>query len=864
MANQSAFRLLLSIVFLAHSMTAVSVCDEVDVVFVIDSGSVIHNEANILSLIDSIIVNGSSEFAGFSAVSYGHHLPLSAEPVLFHLDDTKHVAHRRETQRVVHEALEHSFQSIKAAVHSGSGHTVTALEAVHHGQSEHSPPSKRRKHELLGEAADYTMGLHDDDTIFIVFDWNNQLLSTPTICRLYQTAPDHHHFYFLFGQHLDESVAVQCGHHGGANPMGRHSFHHFDEREFVEDSKEMMNIFHLTCPAVIHSATYHGHIGLHRKSQFIDPETIVQCDLVHLNGRTEPSRLDPVRSHITAKDYMGDGNTFKAGDHLIADPVAFDRIGSKGCAHPVYKITKVMRSNERHFDVLRGEHYHVLRLYVVLPSSPMDYMSSADVSGDNIYVPLDGGVSTHRRGLQSGDLSYEINKECPSFKDPEDVSYEISEKGVKAKRTEGELNQITAELNQKGLKYEVKNQELMESVHWCREREWKASSVSLQLNYYLTMSIHANFNFKWYWSQIPTSLKVSIDADWSALAHSQVDINAAWTSEDTVILEFKKLFIVPIGPVPVPMEPYLRLSAKLRMKPVHITGTVTSLYQESWKVGVEHSSRLVNEIDPDQERIHRDQIWNSESIDEKQMSGVNVAEQCKAHCFGLRKIAKEKNKNKKEGDPKQPVPDRFTVVGQKCICFMRSTSWWYATGTRTSSQQGAISYEFKREKVDEKIHERTNTETRCEQHLSIQQENDKGIMAEATCPLKVGFDVILTPEVGVYLFLLANAYLEAPITFQFYAKLGDPKDVCSANYQNAKTSFWYQIDIQPAIGAQIEFQRMFNAIKRLISNEEISKKIEKKGISTKLPGVEIQKPTQFGTLQLPSKVNGALHGMCCK
>ena len=212
---------------------AVSVCDEVDVVFLIDTASVIHNEDKIVSLIDSIIVNGSSEFTGFSAVSYGHYLPIDMDPVLFHLDDTKHIVHRRETQRVVHQELERSFDSIKSAVHSRSGHSVSALEAVHHGQAQHSPPSEYRKHKLLGMAMDYTMGQHDDDIIFIVFDWNNGLLATDTICALYDQADEGEHFYFLFGHHLDESIAINC-HHGRG---GLHSFHHFDEEQFVENSK---------------------------------------------------------------------------------------------------------------------------------------------------------------------------------------------------------------------------------------------------------------------------------------------------------------------------------------------------------------------------------------------------------------------------------------------------------------------------------------------------------------------------------------------------------------------------------------------------------------------------------------------------
>merc|ERR1719295_490126 len=226
----------------------------------------------------SIVVNGSSEFTGFSAVSYGHHLPLTADSVLFHLDDTKHIGHRRETQRVVDEALSSSFESIAAAVQSKSGHTVSVLDAVHHGQSQHSPPAEYRKHHLLGEAADYSMGQHDDDTIFIVFDWTNHLLSTPDICNLYKMAnPKKHHFYFLFGQHIDSSISIKCpldDEEGGKSMFIEPHFHHFDEKQFVENSQEMEMIYGLTCPATIHSPKYHGHIGLHRNCQFIDPQTV--------------------------------------------------------------------------------------------------------------------------------------------------------------------------------------------------------------------------------------------------------------------------------------------------------------------------------------------------------------------------------------------------------------------------------------------------------------------------------------------------------------------------------------------------------------------------------------------------------------
>merc|ERR1711994_727777 len=79
--------------------------------------------------------------------------------------------------------------------------------------------------------------------------------------------------------------------------------------------------------------------------------------------------------------------------------MTFEHIKPKGCSQPVFKITKVMRSAQQHFDPFRGEHYHILKLFVVLPKSPMDYISSADVSGRNIAMGYGGEPIAERRRL---------------------------------------------------------------------------------------------------------------------------------------------------------------------------------------------------------------------------------------------------------------------------------------------------------------------------------------------------------------------------------------------------------------------------------------------------------------------------------
>ena len=94
----------------------------------------------------------------------------------------------------------------------------------------------------------------------------------------------------------------------------------------------MKFIFDLTCPATIQTPEYNGHVAVHRSVQWIDPDTIIQCELVHVNGLNEPTLLDMEQSVITAKDYAADGNTFKLMGQLMADPVTFEHIKSRGMA----------------------------------------------------------------------------------------------------------------------------------------------------------------------------------------------------------------------------------------------------------------------------------------------------------------------------------------------------------------------------------------------------------------------------------------------------------------------------------------------------------------------------------------------------
>ena len=76
------------------------------------------------------------------------------------------------------------------------------------------------------------------------------------------------------------------------------------------------------------------------------------------------SMLDPERSIITAKDFAGDGNTFKATDYLMADPMNHDQIWHKGMVYiqweTPYILNILMLQNRQHFQLFQHQNHKKL------------------------------------------------------------------------------------------------------------------------------------------------------------------------------------------------------------------------------------------------------------------------------------------------------------------------------------------------------------------------------------------------------------------------------------------------------------------------------------------------------------------------
>ena len=131
------------------------------------------------------------------------------------------------------------------------------------------------------------------------------------------------------------------------------------------------------------------------------------------------------------------------------------------------------RSHESYHDADRDEHYHILKLHVALPLSPMDYMAAADVHGDDIAIPFDGDVPFRRKMLKLPSLEDLLVTDCSetltklTFAEGKDDRKKIKEKEEeqeKAQKSWIPEPVISQTLGPKNLYKTV----------WCQHKHWTA------------------------------------------------------------------------------------------------------------------------------------------------------------------------------------------------------------------------------------------------------------------------------------------------------------------------------------------------------------------------------------------------------
>ena len=274
--------------------------------------------------------------------------------------------------------------------------SVALLEAFKIGNEQHAPQRNLAYKTKLGYAVDDpTVGSHDDEKVYFIFDYDNRLMydddngDIEDFCELIdhldenKVENDDESIHFLMGQEFTEyDIDNIICHNHKPDQIKENTFFNFDE-ELLFSVDRMERVYDITCPAIVEADE--GTLNLGNHVQWIDLSTVEKCHLQYYsyNGdKTKQDHLDITSSWIEVRDYINDDNTFKINDYLLTSENIFEDMKKLGCTAPVVKVVRVKRGREMYDEEVDERPYQILKLFLTLPTSPMEYILDADADGD--------------------------------------------------------------------------------------------------------------------------------------------------------------------------------------------------------------------------------------------------------------------------------------------------------------------------------------------------------------------------------------------------------------------------------------------------------------------------------------------------
>ena len=133
-----------------NPLYAFSSCDDVDIIFLIDTESIIYNGDNIKQFIKSIIWDASSEQSGFSFILYGD-IPSDQRPLIIDLDDNYDIHSRQFEERRIMKRLSRVFKDVQNNFGANNTEikTVPIQRAFNIAQGQNKPNRTHQKKRKL-------------------------------------------------------------------------------------------------------------------------------------------------------------------------------------------------------------------------------------------------------------------------------------------------------------------------------------------------------------------------------------------------------------------------------------------------------------------------------------------------------------------------------------------------------------------------------------------------------------------------------------------------------------------------------------------------------------------------------------------
>eukprot|EP01084_Bolivina_argentea_P144926 254170_1 len=643
--------LLLAVFFVllfSRKVQSLSVCDDIDVVFLVDEDSLINNMENVLWFMQATVEHGSSEYSAFSTYVYGGDVSYDAELELaeinlLHTFDT----YRTNKSAVITTHFKQVFEDIissKSVDQNKKKNTIKlSLKDAFFAAVNQQQPLRTHKKRARFNTKEYkinNIGARDDENRYFIFDYYGKIFGkhsrvSKDVCKIfeYMDDKDDESIHFILGQlpekmydsdnyFIDHILNSLCDEEY-APKMHEDLFFYLrkeNDKEFEVDASLVYNlltgahsmeaIFHLTCPSHMKVPSHQGSLHLTPHSQWIDPATIIECHLKYMEYEGEEAntygpQFDPLKSYIYVNDYTHDDNTFKMDDFLLAETSVHEQIQKLGCDMPIYKIVAI-----EHIEQVKDYH-NILKLSVMMPESPMEYIASVDMTTarphthesmrtfqrtiENVYE--DDSEDESRKVYQN--VYEDTRRRMPIFgKDKYDQLVDLSDsKEVEAIEEAGKMDEKDNKLWE-----ETFTKHMAKKEEWTTGKtitvpilNWEIVATSeghLKADFDLTIHFDVNFQFQWAKFWLGATKKAAVKWDiigwWKLEANFEFKISGTITLSGALIPQIGETLVVPAGPVPIVIKPYFKTMFEMKSEPIFLKFNVDCKYKEHLRIGYDY------------------------------------------------------------------------------------------------------------------------------------------------------------------------------------------------------------------------------------------------------------------------------------
>jgi len=574
------------------SADAFSACDDLDVVFMIDTEAFEHpfESMDWMDVIMHVVEDGSSEDDGFSVVFYGENIPNGQNAVVISYNETQPVHSRAQEVELIKAEVTAAYEAVQACRLSGTSDdcaSVSLMDAFELATSQSKPVREHVKAEVLsGEG--YVVDQDDDATRFIFVDYTNEVIPESgvasdgsVLCELleYESSHEAEKMHFLFGQTFDaDTLEIDCTDIDVPDDLLTQRM--FEISAVLEASGEdylLEMVYQWTCPSWVVTET-EGSINLGNHNQWMDIDTIIECSLVNVYEDDVTQAIELTDdSYVKVKDIEDSLNTFKVNDFLLEYPAIRDELEERGCWLPVLKILAKVELTDEACDEADCT---ILQLTVQVPESPNDYINEANVTtnssahtdstntrrrAQDVHLYDDALEEAMRRQLISGSQHWEFLDFQQNY--TYSASYNKSFERVYEPKSLSKYSEPVFTFTGDG-------------------------SLTIDMGVEVSVKVGAYIHYELrFWGWKLTKLYAALTAEWEVKAYFGVELagNMRLDVEDILKYEYGALYW--IGIVPIWVNYYITLDAALVMVPIRLYAGVECSFGETRTFGINYDSK---------------------------------------------------------------------------------------------------------------------------------------------------------------------------------------------------------------------------------------------------------------------------------